>query len=196
MKTHLVRYGYGALFVLSIICSSGTSQTTPTKRDNSYDCEKQPLGLFRQITVSSLEQLSYRYDRTFVIDDDSYLSKDRWPLDVLDEVDPAYKFDLIRNPSEAGKKRCGRTVEAIGKLISPTGRLFEFKQATYDIRERKLRFTTIERDGITYEAEIQFFPAPILVNKMYQDGTLKLKATGKSLGTVLIESPFTSWNSH
>lgn len=193
MKTNVVRF-ITLFLLLGLAIYPDSSAQPESGQKMEFDCNKQPLGAFRQVTGSSLEQ----YNSTpngLIFDSKSDRRDDRWPLGQLDEVDPAYKIYLIRNPSFAGKS-CGPTMKVLGKLISPTGKLLEFKQAIYDFRSHKLTFTTIERDGIIFDAEIQFFRTPVSVNNMYHEGTLKLKATGKSLGTVSIESPLTSWNSH
>lgn len=194
MKTNFLRHAMCVLLMGVMITLGGNAQSKSVQTNGSYDCKKQPLGLFRQITGASIE-LFDGSDIDFVFDKESDIRENRWALAVLDEVDAAYKFYLIRNPLLAGKEKCGATMAVVGKLISPTGKLFDLKQATYDIPSRKLSFTTIERDGITYEAKVQFYAKPVLVGKMYQDGTVNLKASGRTLGIVLLHFPFTSWNS-
>ena len=189
MKRYFLQRVLYAVWSIIVISSCGIAQVKSYKEDNN--CKQQPLGLFRQITGSTLK-LSPKYNNDLVFTKESDVQDNRWTLDPLDEVDPAYKFELIRNPSNSNKEKCGPIVDVVGKLISPTGKLFGFKEATYDIVSRKLNFITVERDGITYEVEAQFYPEYKFVNGTFEKGTVKLKASGDSLGTVLIVFPFTS----
>ncbi|MFN0277497.1 MAG: hypothetical protein ACKVRN_02730 [Pyrinomonadaceae bacterium] len=193
MNSFVSKLNISIFFLVVIISSEGIAQSNPIAADKSSDCPRISLGVFRQMTGSTGELVPEYFDNTLMIDNDSYLSEDRWPLFPLDEVDPAYQFYLTLGPSEIGKKRCGETMEIVGKLITPTGKIFKFRQATYHIFERKLKIITLQRDGISFEVEMQFFAKPLFVKRIFQDGTLKIKATGKFLGTISIESPFSSW---
>jgi hypothetical protein len=195
MKTYFNKYGFLLLSLIVTICLNGIAQSNTAQTNNKYSCDSQPLGLFRQITGASIE-ITEGVNETYEVIEESEIREKRWKPSILDEIDPAYKFYLIRNPVYAGKENCGATMEVVGKLISPTGKLFDFKEATYDIFSRKLKFTTVERDGLTYKVEATFYAKPMLVKGMYQDGNIKLKAYDKNLGSVLMEFPFSSWNSH
>jgi hypothetical protein len=190
MKIYLARQILRVLLLTLIIYSCGIAQSDSVEKNN-YDCEQQPLGLFREITGSTMK-LSSEYNNAIFLNKESDLQENRWTPDPLDEVDPAYQFYLIRNPSGPAREKCGATMEVVGKLISPMGKLFDFKQATYDIPSRKLKFTTIERDGITYEGEIQFNAESKFVKGIFEKGVMNLKASGKSLGIVTMEFRFTS----
>ena len=191
MKLSFLRFGFLILLLTAICSAAAAAQNNSVKTTGDYDCEQQPLGVFRERTNASMELSGVFYDRFHFIKESDKQDK-RWALDALDEVDPAYKFYIPRNPSNSGKK-CGAVINVIGALVSPTGKLFDFKEATYDIPSRRLKFTTIERDGIKYEVEIEFYDAPKNVNRMYEQGTAKLKASGKTLGIVSKEFQITSW---
>lgn len=182
----LVRFGFFVLFLSLSICTCGLAQTM---QDHSKDkCKQQPIGLFGQVTGASLK-LSAEYNNGIHFMNEADLRENRWTLNALDEVDPTYKFLLLRNDADSIKEKCSDTIVVTGKLASPSGKLFDFKQATYSFTSRKLIFTTVERDGIVYEVEIQFFPEPVHVGGYFQHGFAKLKATGRSLGTVTMEFP-------
>lgn len=160
--------------------------------DSKYGCDQQPLGLFRQSTSSTLE-LSQDYYKNATAKLEPSPKNDRLELDPLDEVDPAYKFYLIRVPN-GPVALCGAVMAVTGKFISPTGKVFDLVRATYDIPARRLRFSTVEKEGIKYEAEAEFFAKPEYEKGRFKKGRLKLRASGKGLGVVLIEFSFTSWN--
>lgn len=190
MKTQILKYGFHTSLLILVIYSSILAQSNSVKKNVNAECKKQTLGMFRQVTGSSWEATEESIGLRF-INDEKAKKENRVPLFEIDEVDPAYKFDVLyKNPESI---KCGETVEIVGRLFSPMGKIFDFKQATYDTFFRKLKFTTVERDNITYEVEVQFYAESVFIKGGFHQGTVKLKATGKILGTVLMEFPITSY---
>lgn len=192
MKTKFMLFGFCIFLLIIAICSGGIAQSNSVKDIDK--CGRQPLGLFRQVTGASWERAA-GVEEAFVIDKKSDTKDNRWTLAELDEIDPTYKFFVDQKTSKFTGAKCGDTIEVVGKLIAPTGKLFDFKRAIYDKISLKLKFTTVERDGVTYDVEVQFYDRSVFVDGTYQVGIVKLKASSKTLGTVLMEFPFTSWNS-
>ncbi len=189
MKLRYIKLGIQILVLgvslVTIFNAQGKSDTT--KKDAMDKCRELPLGLYGQITNAQIDLAKGYYDPKIMKEAD--LKENRWTLDPLDEVDPTYRFLLLRSEA-ALERKCGDTIAVVGKLASPVGKLFEFREASYNFASRKLRFTTVEREGLVYEAEMQFYPAPVRVGGHYEEGTVKLTATGKELGTVKMEFKF------
>lgn len=187
MKKSIVRFGFFVLFFGLMVATDGFAQSM---QDNiRYKCGRPPFGTYGQLTSASYDLSEEFFGLSFTKESD--LRENRWTLDALDEVDPTYKFLLLRDDSASANEKCSDTIVVAGKLVSPIGKLFEFKQATYSFTPRRLIFTTVERDGIVYEGAIQFFPKPVLVSGIFQVGTAKLKASGRALGTVTLEFTIT-----
>lgn len=182
MKRLLAHYGSRTLLLISITCVGGFSQTNIVKQNVAYTCRTQPIGVFRQVTSASLE-LSDEFINYSALEPnkESDTRERRWTLSPLDEVDPAYQFNVFKSETESKNSKCVDEADVSGMLISPTGKLFDFSRASYDFVSRKLKFTTIERDGIKYEVEAQFYAESIFVKGMFQQGTVKLKCSGKSV---------------
>src|ERR1043166_169023 len=173
------------LILAIALCSSAQSNSL----EGSYVCGQQPRGLFREITGATLRlsaDYNNNYDLSLLSIKEADRKENRWTLDPLDEVDPAYRFWLDRDPSNWKQEKCGAIVNVVGELISPTGKVFVFKEATYNFSLRRLNFITVERDGIKYEGNINFFAESKFVNGAFERGFAELKASGKSLGTVLM----------
>ncbi len=165
-------------------------QTSSESRGN--ECPAPPHGVFRQLTNSTLKLSTEYYDSLAPI----RISKshsDRWDLDVLGEVDPAYQFQLIANDNDSSRKRCEDIVDMKGMLISPTGKLFDFHRATFDHSSGRFTLTTVERDGIVYEGDIQFYSSPRPIEGGFVSGDVSLRASGKALGKVLMKFPIISF---
>jgi hypothetical protein len=167
-----------------------TSENTHIKRE----CLS-PLGMFRQVT-GSIWSPPKGFRETFVIDEKAYLDADHWPLSELDEVDPSFKLYLMRTPSRLSSAECRQPIEVFGKLISPTGNVYNFRSATYDTSLRILKFSTIEKKGVTYNGEFEFYVSAKDVNGISESGTAKLSASSTSFGIVVKKFGFVSWNSH
>lgn len=180
------------LFVLlsSLTIGAGFSQNSPMKRTLNDNCGQQPRGLFSQVTGASMNLSAEFYAPRLM--QHSNLRDDHWTLSPLDEVDPAYKFLLLAKDAKGADTKCGDATAITGKLISPMGKVFVFKHAVYDFPSRKLKFTTFEKDGLIYEVDIQFYPKALLIKGIYHEGIVILRASGKALGTVTLEFPFTS----
>lgn len=194
MNFDLLKPVFHILLVSLTSCLSSIAQSNSVITDNNYDCANRPLGLFRQVTGASWRQADM-VDETIVVNKESDTKENRWTLVEIDEVDPAYKFYLTRRSTISDKAKCGPRIDVAGKMISPTGKVFDLVQATYDIPERKLKFCTVDREGVGYKGEIQFLPPAVFANRRFRAGTVKLKASGKTLGIVSLEFPITSWNS-
>ncbi|MBX7061532.1 MAG: hypothetical protein K1X52_07720 [Pyrinomonadaceae bacterium] len=182
MKVGSLLRGAFSLAVIFVICQSGVAQEPAS----GYACKGQPLGVFRQITGARYD-LSPEYDSAQWPNQESDLREGRWTLDPLDRVDPAYKISLYRDPTFTADSRCTTILKVVGKLISPQGLIFAFDSATYDFSVRKLKFRTIERNGVVFEGEIQFFPKPQFVKGGYESGVGKLKILGRQFGVVTID---------
>ena len=195
MKKQIMVYGFCFLLLVETVFACNINPSNSVKVNINTQCKKQVLGLFRQVTIAFWKETEKSSGIEFIIDDKAK-KENRVPLFEIDEVDPAYKFDAIYKKPESIEEKCGNTVEVVGKLFTPLGKIFDFEQATYDTLSRKLKFTTVEREGIKYEVEVQFYAESIFVKGGFHEGTVKLKASGKTLGTVLMEFPISSWNSH
>ena len=171
--------------------SSGAAQSGDVSRDGNVACEKPPLGLFSQAPKALLYPTKELYGPKPMKRSD--LRDGRWTLSPLDEVDPLYKFLFSAGGTPEARGKCSDVVEISGKLLSPTGKLFALKDATYDRRSRKLLFVTIERDGIKYDAEIEFYPtAGFSIDGFSPEGTVTLKASGRSFGSARLVFPIIS----
>ena len=186
-----MRIVFQVLVISLLVVNIGLAQSAAPRL--THLCEGQPAGTFGQVTNVTYKLLP-EYEEIF-FNKDSDLRDKRWTLDPLDEVNPTYKF-LLEKTEIPRDKKCDVPFAVSGELVAPTGKLFDFKLATYSIVSRKLMFTTIERDGIIYEGDIQFFPAPVEVGDRYKEGIwfqygiAKLKAHGKKFGIATIEFPF------
>jgi hypothetical protein len=195
MRKQIIPSKFHILLLVVAVFSCIIAQSDSVKGNVNDKCKKQVLGMFRQVTGASWEKAEGS-DGIIFFNDEKAKKENRWTLDEFDEVNPAYRFDALYKNPESLEEKCGGKVEIIGKLFAPTGKIFDFKEATYDTASGKVKFTTVERDGITYEVEVQFYAESVFVKGGFHDGTAKLKASGKNLGTVLMEFPITLWNSH
>lgn len=153
-------------------------------------CGHEPVGYFRQVTGASVDA-SPEFYNTFWRNKESDLKDDRWTLNPIEEVDPAYKFLILRPADESADGKC-HNVPYTGKLISPTGKVFDFKQATYDYASGTLRIATVERDDVRYEAELRFYAGSIQVGREFHAGNVRLRVLGKIIGKVSWKFPFAS----
>lgn len=195
MKSYFIWFGLLLLSIAFTINPMVSAQSDSRKAGDKYKCNLQPLGQFRQITGASVA-LSRDYVETYEVIQESDIAENRWKLGALDEVDPAYQIYLVRNPKYSGKENCDALMDVVGKLIAPTGKVFDLERSTYDVPNRKLKFSTVERDRIKYDGEAQYYGnSKFVKGEEYHIGYTKLKATIKDVGVVLIEFPFTKWSS-
>lgn len=179
---------YGSFILLSFIVST-VAQKSDVKVHQP--CDQYPLGVYRQITGAKLKLSPYFNNNPSLFTSDADFKAGRWTLNPLDEVDPAYRIVLVRNTDVAEQETSQTDCHPIGKLVSPTGKLFAFKNAEFNAALRELKFMTIERDGLTYVGKLIFYPQSRPVSGTYEVGTASVTASGKTLGTVEIDFSFT-----
>ncbi len=181
MKTKKLESFFLAIFCIAIpLVSNAWPQRS--------DCSKAPVGLFEQVTNSSV-QLSPKFLDTIWLHDEAELRAGRWTLDPLERVDPTYKLILDR----ADFNDRSESFAATGKLVAPNGDIFALGKSTYYCPANKLVFSTVIVNGISYTGEIVFFAEPkVNQNRVVEVGTATITAAGDALGKVTLAFPIAS----
>lgn len=179
------------LIALLIFFSGFTLAQSGERIESNASCRLPDLGGYVEISNSNIKWerpkggVGPRWGKGRISDDEW------WTPKGVDLVDPVYNLYLFAvRPDGMPEGKCATVVAIEGQLITPSGKVFRFEQATFDREILLLKFTTIRRDQLRYQGEFQFFSKPfLLATNGFQAGNVTLMAEAPDMGVVTLTFP-------
>lgn len=185
----IVGFAVGAVLIFNISTSGQIKGEISKIQPAYYGCGDEIVGLFRQRTGSRWITTNSDEDKGIVMQNPNDVRNGIRTLSESEKLDPAYMLDFIRPLKSIRPEKCPNDVRVDGELITPLGKIFKFDSAVFNISKRRLKATTIERNGVRYvlETEIQEIPTRNPLDGGYVIGRSTLKALGKNIGEIVLE---------